>query len=314
MKRSVYDSDSSHSDGESSWQVMLQKISNSPYKWSIVLTSLGNDLLRGAYKEFTGINKECDPLVFAHKLCKKRIRQITSALKDDTVDGNTRIEDQLELESFNKEVSYITSLIQSRDHLNLHLRYAMPFTKRNLSATFVNNYNSFFDKDQPEDTIIKILNTNRNNIVSGKFLPTLENNKLLEFFGIEIKTIRNDTKYSKQNVLDKFSKKLESLLGPRASIQETEKCKTHLVKNEIIDSKFNNEEVENYIRSFINDSQDSIISTMRAIRNYSCKYEYIDYIQQQHFLAQVAVYRYICRDLQKTLKVCCFPELVKTYH
>ena len=210
------------------------------------------------------------------------------------------IEDQLELESFNKEVSYITSLIQSRDHLNLHLRYAMPFAKRNLSATFVNNYNSFFDKDQTEDTIIKILNTNRNNVVSGKFLPTLENNKLLEFFGIEIKTIRNDTKYSKQNVLNKFSKKLESLLGPRASIQETEKCKTHLVKNEIIDSKFNNEEVENYIRSFINDSQDSIISTMRAIRNYSCKYEYIDYIQQQHFLAQVAIYRYICRDLQKT--------------
>ena len=104
MKRSVYDSDSSHSDGESSWQVMLQKISNSPYKWSIVLTSLGNDLLRGAYKEFTGINKECDPLVFTHKLCEKRIRQIISALKDDTVDRNTRIEDQLELESFNKEV------------------------------------------------------------------------------------------------------------------------------------------------------------------------------------------------------------------
>ena len=89
-----------------------------------MLTSLGNDLLRGAYKEFTGINKECDPLVFTNKLCEKRIRQITSALKDDTVDGNTRIEDQLELESFNKEVSYIASLIQSRDHLNLHLRYA----------------------------------------------------------------------------------------------------------------------------------------------------------------------------------------------
>ncbi len=140
MKRSVYDSDSSHSEGESPWQVMLKKISNSPYKWSIVLTSLGNDLLRHAYREFTEINTESEPLVFTRNLCAKRIRQITSALKDNTVDENTRKEDQLELEGFNKEVRFIESLIQSRDDLNLHLRYAMPFAKRNLSATFVNNY------------------------------------------------------------------------------------------------------------------------------------------------------------------------------